>query len=143
MNTPELRCAKMEDAVDIARLEASIFPDAWGHEAILSYIDTTYVVIKDSRVVAYLISNLIAPEGELYRIAVSEECRKTGIGKALLSYATNDLKKRGLSAFYLEVREKNIPARTLYTSFGFKETGVRRNYYKNPSDNAVLMVYNL
>lgn len=143
MSTLEIRRASGDDVTAIASLEARIFPDAWGEEAVLSYINTTFVATLDGVLVAYLISNLIAPEGELYRIAVSEECRKMGIGKALLSYAISELKALGLSDFYLEVREKNLPARALYASLGFRESGVRRGYYKNPDDNAVLMVCNL
>ena len=143
MQSLKIRRASAEDARAIAQLEAKIFPDAWGEGAVLSYIDTSFVAECDGSVIAYMLTNLIAPEGELDRRAVSEECRRTGIGKALLSYAISSLIERGISDLYLEVREKNLPARALYTSLGFRECGVRRSYYKNPDDNAILMVYNL
>ena len=141
MNTPETRRATVNDVGAIAALEAEIFSDAWGEDALLSYIDTSFVATVDGEIVGYLISNLIAPEGELYRIAINEKHRRLGVGKALLSYSISSLAKRGLTTFYLEVREKNTPARALYTALGFRECGLRRNYYKNPSDNGVLMVY--
>ena len=141
MQSINIRRAAPSDTAAIAALEAEIFPDAWGEAAILSYIDTTFVAEIDGVLGAYLISNLIAPEGELYRIAVEKAQRERGIGKRLLSFAIEELTSRGLSSFFLEVREQNAPARALYGSLGFIECGVRRGYYKNPTDNAILMVY--
>ena len=90
-----------------------------------------------------MISSLIAPEGELYRIAVDEKYRRRGLGRERLGFAAAALAERGLRSFFLEVREKNLPARALYASLGFTECGVRKNYYKNPTDNAILMVYEI
>ena len=135
--------AAREDAKKIAELEEKIFSDPWSEAALLSYINTSFTAELDGELAAYLISSLIAPEGELYRIAVAEKFRTRGIGKALLTYAIAELSARGLRSFYLEVREQNAPARALYRSFGFRECGIRRGYYKNPTDNAILMVYDI
>ncbi len=139
----EIRRARCDDAAAIAALESENFSDPWGEESLLSYIEASFVAIIDGRVAAYLISGLIAPEGELYRIAVDERYRRCGIGKGLLSFALSELSLRGLRSFFLEVRERNTPARALYSSLGFRECGVRKNYYKNPTDNAILMVYDI
>ena len=141
MQRVSYRRAVAADASAIAKIEAEIFTDAWGEASVLSYIDTAFVAELDGAVGAYLIASLIAPEGELYRIAVRDSFRRAGVGTGLFSYAIEELSRRGLTTLFLEVREKNLPARALYGSLGFRECGVRRGYYKNPDDNAILMVY--
>ena len=58
---------------------------------------------------------------------------------ALLDAAFRDLREEGAACIFLEVRTQNAPARALYTSLGFTQTGVRKGFYKNPADDAVLM----
>ncbi len=141
MGNIEIRRAAAADAAAIAELEREIFPDAWSEDTVLSYIDSAFVATLDGETVAYLILRLIAPEGEIYRIAVSGRHRRQGIARELFSFAVSAERTRGLESLYLEVREKNAPARALYDSLGFRECGLRRGYYKNPDDNAIIMVY--
>ena len=140
-----IRKAKPDDAPMIAELESRIFEDAWDVKDIFSYIcqesGTCYVAIDDSgEVIAYTIGRIIPPEGELYRIATREDKRRRGIGYRLLDYMHKCERGRGLECLFLEVRSKNIPARNLYKSYGFCEMGMRKNYYKNPDDDAVVML---
>jgi len=141
----EIRRARPDDATAIAALEEECFPDPWGERDIFSYICSSdgmcFVATNDSGVpIAYLLGRLIAPEGEVYRIAVHPEKRRRGIGFRLLSYALKTERGRGLEVTFLEVRSKNVPARNLYRAFGFREVGMRRGYYKNPPDDAVIML---
>ena len=99
-----------------------------------------YSAISGGKVVAYIIGRVIAPEGEIYRIATKEEYRGRGIAYRLLDYAVKCERGRGLETLFLEVRSKNVPARNLYHSYGFREMGVRKNYYSNPADDAIVMV---
>ena len=99
-----------------------------------------YTASADGRVIAYVIGRVIAPEGEIYRIATDPAFRRRGIAYRLLDYAVKCEKGRGLECLFLEVRESNIPAKNLYKSYGFKEMGIRKSYYKDPVENAVLMV---
>ncbi len=140
----ELRRSRPDDATKIAEMEEKYFSDAWSKKDIFSYICSEggmcFSAISDGEVIGYIIGRVIAPEGEIYRIAVDEDKRGRGIGYRLLSYALKTERGRGLESVFLEVREKNIPAIKLYTSFGFKEISVRKNYYKNPTDNAKIML---
>ena len=97
---------------------------------------------SDGKPIAYVLGRLIAPEAEIYRIAVLPDYRQRGIGYRLLSYAVKTERGRGLECAFLEVREGNIAARALYRAFGFSEMGKRKNYYKNPTEDAVVMVLN-
>ena len=140
----EIRRAKPDDATAIAEMEEKVFGDPFMHKDIFSYICSEpgmcFTALDDSGVVGYIIGRKIPPEGEIYRIAVREDKRQRGIGYRLLSYALKTEGGSGVETVFLEVRSKNAPARALYTSYGFREMGIRKNYYQNPSDDAVVMV---
>ena len=78
-----------------------------------------------------------ADELQLNNIAVSKNQRRSGIGSALLEFIEKYPYKKKPARIFLEVREKNLTARTFYETMGFKATGTRKNYYGD--DNAVLM----
>ncbi len=140
----EFRRALPKDATDIALLEDEIFPDAWSYRDIQDTICTEgsmcFSAIDGDKVIAYVIGRLIPPEGEIYRIAVAPHKRQRGIGYRLLDYAVKTSKGKGLERLFLEVRSKNTPAINLYTAYGFTRIGVRKNYYKNPADDAIIML---
>ncbi len=141
----DIRRALPDDATDIAELEAEYFSNPFGKKDIFSYIcsegSMCFSATADGRVIGYIIGRKIPPEGEIYRIAVRADKRQRGIGYRLLSYALKTERGSGVETVFLEVRESNLPARALYKSYGFKEIGVRKNYYDNPTENAVIMVY--
>ncbi|MBE6645082.1 MAG: ribosomal-protein-alanine N-acetyltransferase [Ruminococcaceae bacterium] len=140
----EIRRALPQDAKEIAAAEKLIFPDPWCEEDIISTISTEgsmcYTALDNGSVAAYIIGRQITPEGEIYRIATLPDKRRRGIAYRLLDYTVKCERGRGLESLFLEVREKNTPARNLYSSYGFKEIGLRKNYYKNPDDNAIVML---
>ena len=140
----EIRRATAEDATAISKMEEECFSDPWQRKDILSYICSRdgmcFVAAEGGEVIAYVLGRIIAPEGEIYRIAVKESKRCRGIGYRLLSFALKTERGRGLETVFLEVRSKNIAARKLYSAHGFKEISVRKNYYKNPEDDAVIML---
>jgi ribosomal-protein-alanine N-acetyltransferase len=140
----EIRRSVPADAPEIAAAEELIFSDAWGERSITDLISTEgamcYTAKVGDRVIAYILGRVIAPEGEIYRIATLPEYRGRGIAYRLLDYAYKTEKGHGLEVLFLEVRTQNIAARALYRAYGFDEVGVRKNYYKDPVDDAVIMV---
>lgn len=141
----QIRRAIPDDAAAIAEAEQLIFSDPWSITDVLATISSNgamcYVAKDDSgRLLSYVIGRTIIPEGEIYRIATLPEARKRGIAYRLLDYALKTEKGHGLESVFLEVREKNTAARNLYKAYGFIEIGMRKNYYKNPEDNAILMM---
>ena len=82
---------------------------------------------------------LAAGEGELVDIAVSPAYRKQGLGQMLMTALLTEAEKRGACQVFLEVRQSNMPARNLYEKNGFRPIGLRKKYYKNPTEDAVLM----
>jgi ribosomal-protein-alanine N-acetyltransferase len=132
------------DATGIAKLEEEIFSDAWSYRDIQDLICTEggmcFTALDGGEVIAYVIGRLIAPEGEIYRVAVAPHKRQRGIGYRLLDYAVKTSKGQGLERLFLEVRSRNMPAIKLYTAYGFRKIGTRKNYYKYPTDDAIVML---
>ena len=140
----DIRRSRPDDATEIAEMEKTVFGDPFGQKDIFSYICSDngmcFTATDDSGVVGYILGTKIPPEAEIYRIAVREDKRQRGIGYRLLSYALKTERGSGVETVFLEVRSKNIPARALYNAYGFKEIGIRKNYYQNPSDDAIIMM---
>lgn len=141
----EIRRSIPKDSNEIAAAEQKIFSDPWCEKDITSLISTAggmcYTALSGGKLIGYLIGRQISPEGEIYRIATLPEYRRRGVAYRLLDYTVKCEHGRGLENLFLEVREHNTPARRLYKSYGFREIGVRKNYYKNPDDNAIIMLH--
>ena len=86
-----------------------------------------------------LLTQNICPEFEVLRIATHPDYRKRGVAKALLSAHTETAKQKGYTKGFLEVRESNTPAKAFYQNAGYLSTGRRKNYYQNPTEDAILM----
>ena len=139
----EIKRASVADSAEIAAMELACFADAWSESdvraCICSELSMCYAAIRDGELVGYLLGKRIVPEGEIYRIAVKAEKRQMGIGSRLLMYALRQEIEMGVESIFLEVREQNAAARGLYLSAGFVEIGIRKNYYQNPTDNAIII----
>lgn len=81
----------------------------------------------------------VANEGELVDIAVSPAYRGCGLGQRLMTALLTEAQSRSVEQIFLEVRLSNTPARKLYQKNGFVEIGVRKRYYRDPVEDAVLM----
>lgn len=142
----DFKCAFAENShIDyIFEIEKICFPtECWSFEAIKKDIlntNTIYVVaVADSKIVGYANASAVCGECELNRIAVLPEFRNLKIGEALLKEVAAACKAAENNIMFLEVRESNCRAIGLYKKFGFEKCGLRKNYYKNPTENAVLM----
>ncbi|MGL1930516.1 MAG: ribosomal protein S18-alanine N-acetyltransferase [Desulfotalea sp.] len=89
-------------------------------------------------VVAWGACRLVAGEAELMKISVDSLYRKQGVGFSLLSHIVCQVAELGGEKIFLEVRSQNSPAISLYKKHGFAEVGIRKNYYHNPGDNALI-----
>jgi ribosomal-protein-alanine N-acetyltransferase len=130
---------KPSDIPEIMQIENVSFPSPWSSYLFLWELkkenSACFVARYQNRLVGYIVASKVSGEGHITNIAVHPKMRRIGIGKLLLSKCLSTLNARKI---FLEVREYNIAAINLYKKFGFKEVGVRRNYYSN-GDNAVVM----
>ena len=136
-----VRRAVPSDLAAIAALEAACFSFPRSEDYIAHSLDEFLVAEEDGEFLGYTDAVALLDEGYMGNIAVAPQRRGQGVGAALLSALLRWGREKDLAFLTLEVREQNIPARTLYDSRGFVTVGVRKNYYEKPTDNAVLMTY--
>lgn len=140
-----LRPAVAADINDIVRIERASFADPWTEESfrrILGGYSAIFQVIAmppENQVAGYIIAFTIAPDAELLNVAVDPDYRGRGLAGQMLDAVLIQLAGGGVRTAYLEVRESNRAARALYGSRGFKEIGRRRNYYRRPVEDALVM----
>ena len=124
-----------------ALLDSCFDENSWSVESIQSELEKAdsrcTVAVEDSKVVGFLAFEQIADEGSIVEIAVSPDYRRRGIARALINEALRNC--TGLRTVFLEVREGNAPAVALYESLGFERIAIRRDYYDNPKENAIIM----
>ncbi len=94
---------------------------------------------SDMRIIGYIGMYLAFEEGEITNVAVSPEYRKQGVGNELVTAILTAGKENNLERILLEVRVSNTNAISLYKRNGFKELGIRKNYYEKPTENAWIM----
>jgi ribosomal-protein-alanine N-acetyltransferase len=140
-----LRPAAESDLNHIVAIERSCFADPWseesfrrlltGHPAIFQVL----VLPPENRVAGYVIAFVLGPDAELLNVAVEPQSRGKGFAGQMLDALLIDLGGRGVQAAFLEVRESNGAALGLYGSRGFREIGRRKNYYRRPVEDALVM----
>ncbi len=94
---------------------------------------------RPSAVVGLLVMWLVIDEGHIGTFAIHPEYRRMGIGRKLLAKSLLDASKEGMQMVFLEVRRSNLAAQRLYEEFGFKVDGIRPRYYRDNSEDALLM----
>ena len=139
-----VRNAAEADIETVCELEKQCFSDPWSESFFhrLLRTDSLFLVaLCDGKVTGYAAFGQYGEEAELYNIAVAPDQRGKGIAGKLLCEGFSRL--TGAIKVYLEVRESNAQAISLYEKFGFKKDGMRKNYYSCPTENAILMSLDL
>lgn len=129
--------------LQIAELEKICFSDPWSETSIASELNNKLslwmVAVDDEKVIGYVGSQTVLGETDMMNIAVHPDYRKQGIGTALIVGLIDALELRGSHSLMLEVRSSNTPAISVYEKLGFVEVGRRKNYYRNPKEDALIM----
>ena len=94
---------------------------------------------KENKITGYIGLSVIIDEGYILNVAVHPDYQGMGIGKELVKYVNDFAVENNLTFVTLEVRPTNKKAINLYTGFGFKKVGERKDYYSNPKENALLL----
>ncbi len=130
----------------VAELEAVCFADPWSEKALeLLVSDGAYgaVCLQDGSVMAYGGVLWVLDEGQITNIATHPDARRCGMGAAILKHLIAEAKTRGCEQLSLEARVSNIPAIALYERYGFVKMGLRRGFYKHPTEDAYVMCLSL
>jgi ribosomal-protein-alanine N-acetyltransferase len=120
-----------------------VFTDPWTVAQLGAAMDwpgAIALVAEDAgEIVGYVLGRLIVDEAEILSIATIVERRREGIGRRLLGAIMAAMIERGAHAVWLEVRMSNGAAREMYQSAGFAPAGVRRDYYRQPTEDALVL----
>ena len=127
----------------VAALEKQCFSDPWSENSVASELENPLslwlIAEEDGAVCGYVGSQTVLDETDMMNIAVRPDCRRKGIAAALITELVSRLKARGSRVLRLEVRESNFSAIALYEALGFTQLGLRKNYYRNPKENALIL----
>lgn len=133
----------VEDLDQVVEIENSLFSVPWTKEGFFTFLikeeNMFFVVEEKGKILGYCSMQTVLDEGDILNVAVRRERQKEGIGYFLVDSMLMMAEARGIRTVHLEVREGNDTARRLYQRLGFTEDGLRKNYYTDPLENAVLM----
>jgi [ribosomal protein S18]-alanine N-acetyltransferase len=128
----------------VLEIERLLFSTPWSEDSFLNEIYKKYAISKvavvDGDVIGYICANFILHEAHILNLAVLPAFQRRGVATALMNGSLEELKQKGCVFMYLEVRASNTGARRFYELFGFKVTDVRKKYYINPNEDALLMM---
>lgn len=127
----------------VAELEKLCFSDPWSEKSVASELTNPLslwlVALEGELVAGYVGSQTVLDETDMMNIAVHPDYRRRGMGESLVNALVEELKDRGSRCLTLEVRSSNAPARSLYEKMGFVQIGLRKNYYRNPKEDACIL----
>ena len=127
----------------IAQLEAQCFSDPWSEKSVASELENPLslwlVAEENGQVFGYVGSQTVLDESDMMNVAVDPRFRRQGIARALIETLIAELAKMGSRCLRLEVRVSNESARALYARMGFQQLGLRKNYYHNPKEDALIL----
>jgi [ribosomal protein S18]-alanine N-acetyltransferase len=151
-----VRGAEERDLDQVAAIERSTFSDPWTRDALASALHLAHIrflVAEEAEgspggggggadgvtLAGYVVALVMGEEGEIADLAVAPAARRRGVGSLLLGRMEQELASCGVRSLYLEVRDSNLAALALYRAHRFEAVGRRRGYYRNPSEDALVL----
>lgn len=141
-----LRRMEEKDLDAVLEIEKMSYPNPWHLSSFKGEIDNKpisnpYVIVFKplEKVIGYIIYWHIRNEVQISNIAIAPDYRQMGVGEVALRRVLFEMRRKGAEFVFLEVRPSNLGARSLYEKLGFSMLGLRRGYYRNPSEDAIIM----
>ena len=137
----KVRKMTRSDLKQVMQIETASFVSPWSRKSFDSELKKdfgfSFTVVEGKQVIAYIIGWLVADEIHIANIAVHPQWRRQGIAMVLMQKVIEGYPE--FSWIRLEVRRSNLAARNLYRLLGFKEVGIRKHYYVQENEDAILM----
>jgi len=142
------RFMREEDIDQVIEVEHASFTTPWSREAFFNEIHNNkfavYIVLEENdKIIGYCGTWIVIDEAHVTNIAILPEYRGKNLGEALLGNLISTAREMGARSMTLEVRVTNHVAQSLYRKFGFQNGGIRRNYYSDNQEDALIMWVNL
>lgn len=139
-----IEAMKLTDLEQILEIEQASFTTPWSRQSFLHELleneRAVYLVYRhNERVWGYIGMWVVVDEGHITNLAVHPAFRRRGVGRQLIEALTMESTRRGIRHLTLEVRKSNIPAQELYKEMGFVSMGIRRQYYLDNMEDAIIM----
>lgn len=135
------------DLDEVMAIERTSFRHPWSSNFFLEELQVacarSILAQLNDKIVGYVLFWLLPETVDIHNIAVHTEFRRQRIGQALLRQVLEHARSCHSSRVTLEVRVSNIPAQKLYESVGFVSQGLRKGYYSDDGEDAVIMVLEL
>lgn len=135
--------AKKEHLSFVAELEKEVFSEPWSEKSLeLCLTERAFCIccFEDDMLTSYCTVITVLDEAQIINVATSPSYRGIGYATLVLKAVFKECKNRGLTMISLEVRESNLPAISLYRSLEFTVEGRRKDFYKNPREDAFVMI---
>lgn len=138
-----IRRMRLADLPAVLAIEGQSFSMPWSEATFRGLLRRTdadlFVAEVNHELIGYTVFWAVLDQGELGNVSVAPEWRRKGIGHLLIDTVLARASERGVSEIYLEVRVSNTGAQQLYNRYGFRQVGRRRNYYLEPTEDALVM----
>jgi ribosomal-protein-alanine N-acetyltransferase len=132
------------DIPAVSEIEHISFSSPWSEHFFLDEIYKKYafskVAVFEDRVIGYICADYLLHESHILNLSVHPDFRRRGVASILMDKAIRELKTKGCIFVYLKVRSSNTGAQKFYKLFGFKVEGIRKKFYGNPDEDALLMM---
>ncbi|MBE6900540.1 MAG: ribosomal-protein-alanine N-acetyltransferase [Ruminococcaceae bacterium] len=139
----EIKRLSEENSAAVAEIEKLCFSKPWSEGTVSSEIKSGFSdffgAFSEGELAGYIGGRTVCGETEIFNVAVSPKFRRNGIAKALIEKFIEAVKEKKTDVIFLEVRASNLPAIALYEKAGFVFCGLRKDYYTDPKENALLM----
>ncbi|MBP1997713.1 ribosomal protein S18-alanine N-acetyltransferase [Peptostreptococcus canis] len=138
------RRMKLDDIANVYKVELSCFSEPWSMAALKDEIKnqlSRYIVAEDENenIHGYIGAWFIIDEAHITNVAVHKNSRGKGIGNGLIEELIKECEENRIHAITLEVRQSNMVAQNLYRKYGFLPGGIRKEYYSDNKEDAVIM----
>jgi ribosomal-protein-alanine N-acetyltransferase len=148
MAKPVFTMRRMEtrDLDGVLAIERESFSNPWGEMTFRGEIQNknishplVAVHTADKKVIGYILYWAIKDEVQVNNIAVAARHRRSGVAEGMMRHVLGAVRTAGAAFVSLEVRFSNAPAQALYAKLGFRPISIRKNYYSNPNEDALVM----